>query len=213
MALRPLPPFSTLHPPGLGAASSKTQSRSAKPREAGGHLSAGAEGERAGVSRAREQVQGVGGTVRGAEGGDRGNIPTREVSVMLTATPTGGPWSPTGKRENLSGGARKADKGSSALGEGARSQALATAEARGSPSRGTVRPCHSSFQASRAHAAAPASSQPHTAARSRGSEPPTGPAPGPEAAADLDGLSVVDFYHVEVKTVDPFARGDESAAF
>lgn len=45
------------------------------------------------------------------------------------------------------------------------------------------------------------------------SSPLPGLGPGPEAAADLDGLSVVDFYHVEVKTVDPFARGDESAAF
>lgn len=36
---------------------------------------------------------------------------------------------------------------------------------------------------------------------------------GPQVAADLDGLSVVDFHHVEVKTVDAFARGDESAAF
>lgn len=35
----------------------------------------------------------------------------------------------------------------------------------------------------------------------------------PQVAADLDGLSVVDFHHVEVKTVDAFARGDESAAF
>lgn len=43
--------------------------------------------------------------------------------------------------------------------------------------------------------------------------PLLGPGPDPEAAADLNGLSVVDFYHVEVKTVDPFARGDESAAF
>lgn len=45
------------------------------------------------------------------------------------------------------------------------------------------------------------------------SSPLLGPGPGAETAADLDCLSVVDFYHVEVKTVDPFTRGDESAAF
>lgn len=64
-------------------------------------------------------------------------------------------------------------------------------------------------------AAAPSISHPTPPGRltpSAGSPLP-GLGPGPEEAADLDGLSVVDFYHVEVKTVDSFARGDESAAF
>lgn len=71
-----------------------------------------------GVSPAWEQGLGVGDTVRGAEAGDQGNIPKRELSVMLTATSTGSPWSPTGKRDNLSGGAQKAEEGNCVWGGG-----------------------------------------------------------------------------------------------
>lgn len=88
-------------------------------------------------------------------------------------------------------------------------------KARESPSHRTVRPCYPFLQAALGTCGCPFYFPPPLPGRltPAASSPLPGLGPGPEAAADLDGLSVVDFYHVEVKTVDSFARGNESAAF
>jgi len=85
---------------------------------------------------------------------------------------------------------------------------------RESPSQRTVRPCYPFLQAALGTCGCPFYFPPTPGRLTpAASSPLPGLGPGPEAEADLDGLSVVDFYHVEVKTVDSFARGDESAAF
>ena len=64
------------------------------------------------------------------QAGVREILRKRELSVMLTATSTGNPWSLVAKRENLFGGAQKTEEGNTAFGEGARSQQQTAGEAR-----------------------------------------------------------------------------------
>lgn len=136
--------------------------------------------------------------------GVSGSLRKRELSAVLATTITESPRSE---------GPRKR-KQKTVSGDGTRSQEPATGKARDSLSHRTMRPHYLSLGAARGTCSCHFRLPPLQSLRTpEASSSLRGPGPGPKAAADLDGLSVVDFYHVEVKTVDPFARGDESAAF